>query len=153
MTYSCRKATRLEKETIFELYRLVMSDYISKIWGWDENWQRNDFAKHFNPEGITVVYKENNLVGYCHIESINDQLFIRMIVIHPKHQRKGIGGKLLDSVISSGKEQSKSISLEVFKINIEAKEFYEKHSFNVDVETPNSYIMRLRKPGADTSLV
>ncbi|MGZ4970804.1 MAG: GNAT family N-acetyltransferase [Methylobacter sp.] len=143
MTYSYRKASRTEKEAIFELYRVVMSAYMSTIWDWNETWQENDFATHFNPEGITLVYKANELVGYSHVENNNDQLYLRMIAIHPNYQRKGIGRKLLESFISSGKEQSKSVGLEVFKLNTEAKRFYEGHGFKVEGETLNSYIMSL----------
>ena len=64
-----------------------------------------------------------------------------MIVVHPHHQRKGIGSTLLESVIASGKEQSKSIGLEVFKVNDEAKNFYERYGFNVKDETSSSYVM------------
>jgi len=70
-------------------------------------------------------------------------MFIRMIVVHPHHQRKGIGSKLLESVIASSKEQFKSIGLGVFKINENAQKFYEKYGFNVEDETPSSYVMRL----------
>jgi len=118
-----------------------MRGYISEIWGWDEQWQESDFSAHFDPKGITLVCKEYELVGYSHVENRGSQLFVRMIVVHPHHQRNGIGKKLLESVITSGKEQSKRIGLEVFKINNEAKKFYEKYGFNVEGETPSSYVM------------
>lgn len=143
MTYLYRQASTLDKQAIFELYRVVMSDYISQIWGWNEDWQTNDFSTHFNPEGITLVYKESELVAYSHIEIKNEQLYLRMIAIHPDQQRNGIGTKLLESLIASAKEQSKSIALEVFKINTEAKRLYEKYGFNVEGETAASYIMSL----------
>ena len=120
-----------------------MHDYISKIWGWDDQWQENDFSSHFDPEGITLVHKEQKLVGYSHVENRGVQIFIRMIVVHPNHQRKGIGSKLLESVIAEGKEQSKVIGLEVFKLNHEAKKFYERYGFNVEDETSSSYVMGL----------
>lgn len=120
-----------------------MNGYISEIWGWNEEWQKNDFAAHFNPEGMTVVYEENELVGYSHVENNNGQLYLRMMVIHPIHQKKGIGKKLLGLFISVGKKQSKSLVLEVFKINIEAKIFYEKYGFSVVSKTPASYVLRL----------
>lgn len=123
------------------MYCLVMRGYISKIWGWDEQWQEKDFSTHFVPEGITLVHEENELVGYSHIDNRDGQLFIRMIVVHPHHQRKGIGEKLLESILASGKEQSKKVGLEVFKINNEAKKFYEKYGFNVEGESSSSYIM------------
>ncbi len=118
-----------------------MRDYVSEIWGWNEPWQENDFSAHFDPEGITLAHKELELVGYSHVENRDDQLFIRMIVVHPLHQRNGIGKKLLESVITSGKGQSRRIGLEVFKINNEAKKFYERYGFNVEAETRNSYVM------------
>lgn len=118
-----------------------MRSYVSEIWGWNEQWQENDFSAHFDPKDITLVHKERELVGYSHVENRNDQLFLRMIVVHPHHQRKGIGRKLLESVITSGKEQSKRIGLEVFKINTEAKKFYERYGFNVEGKTPSSYVM------------
>ena len=66
-----------------------------------------------------------------------------MIVVHPHHQRKGVGSKLLESVITEGKGQSRVISLEVFKINDEARQFYERYGFNIVGETASSYVMSL----------
>lgn len=57
------------------------------------------------------------------------------------HQRKGIGRRLLESVIASGNDQSKGIGLEVFKINDEAMKFYERFGFTVEGENPTSYVM------------
>lgn len=120
-----------------------MRGFIAEIWGWDEQWQRTDFSTHFDPHGITLAYQEqeHELSGYSHVENRDGQLFIRMIVVHPHYQRNGIGRKLLGSVIASAGEQSKSIGLEVFKINEMAKTFYERHGFNIEGETPSSLIM------------
>jgi len=94
-----------------------------------------------------LAHNERELVGYSHVENRGGQLFIRMIVVHPHHQRKGLGRKLLESVIASGKEQSRRIVLEVFKINHEAKKFYERYGFDVEGETASSYVMELpQKP-------
>lgn len=143
MTYSYRQATWPEKDGIYDLYRLVMNDYISGIWGWNDNWQEMDFEKHFNPEAITVVYKGDKLVGYSHVENDDKRLFLRMMIVHPDHRKNGIGKKLLGAVISSAYEQTKHIRLEVFKINTEAGSFYQNHGFNVIGETPTSYVMGL----------
>jgi ribosomal protein S18 acetylase RimI-like enzyme len=118
-----------------------MRGFISDIWGWDEQWQRADFSTHFDPRGVTLAFQEDELTGYSHVENRDRQLFIRMIVVHPHHQRTGIGKKLLESVIASAGEQSKSIGLEVFKINGVARAFYERHGFKMEGETPNSHIM------------
>lgn len=118
-----------------------MHDFISAIWGWDEQWQQTDFSTHFDPQAITLAYQEHEIVAYSHVENRDDQLFIRMIVVHPHYQRKGIGKKLLRSVITQANQQSKKIELEVFKINKVAKAFYESLGFNVVDETLSSLIM------------
>jgi ribosomal protein S18 acetylase RimI-like enzyme len=138
---SFRQAEQTESEAIYKLYCLVMRGYVSEIWGWDEQWQVSDFSAHFDAKNITLAHQEHQLVGYSHVENRGRQLFIRMLVVHPHHQRQGIGSKLLASVIASGDEQSKGIGLEVFKINDDAKKFYEKYGFNVEGETPSSYVM------------
>jgi ribosomal protein S18 acetylase RimI-like enzyme len=141
VTYAYRKAEEQDREAIYQLYRLVMRGFISDIWGWDEQWQRTDFSTHFDPHGVTLAFQDGELVGYSHVENRDGQLFIRMIVVHPRYQRKGIGKKLLESVIASAGEQSRSVGLEVFKINDVARAFYEKHGFNVGGETLTSHIM------------
>lgn len=141
MTYAYRKADEADREAIYQLYCLVMRDFISDIWGWDEQWQRADFSTHFDPRGITLVSQGNQLAGYSHVENRDMQLFIRMIVVHPHHRRKGIGKKLLESAIASAREQSKNIGLEVFKINDVARAFYERHGFNMVGETSTSHMM------------
>jgi ribosomal protein S18 acetylase RimI-like enzyme len=141
MTYTYRKAEETDKEAIFKLYGLAMSGLISEIWGWNERWQKDDFSACFDPRNITLAHLGEELVGYSHVEHRGDKLFIRMIAVHPAHQGRGIGSKLLESVIASAVEQSTGIELEVFKINAEAKKLYEKYGFAVQGETPASYVM------------
>ena len=142
VTYCYREATGKEKDVIFELYKRVMKSYIAEIWGWDDGWQDDDFTARFSPSGIMLVYEGSKLVGYSQVENKNDQLFLRMMVVHSDHQRKGIGKKLLGMFVSSGEEKLINLGLEVFKLNHEAKNFYEKHGFTVIGETSASYVMR-----------
>jgi hypothetical protein len=30
-----------------------MGGLIEQIWGWDSQWQENDFSEHFNPEQVS----------------------------------------------------------------------------------------------------
>ena len=139
--YSFQEATKHDEATIFDLYGRVMKEYITQIWGWDQEWQENEFKKHFNPENITVVKQEKKAIGYSQIEDQGNQLYIRMLLLLPNHQRKGIGSRLLNAVIAKAKAQSKGIALQVFKVNKQAKRFYEHHGFDVQGETPVSFTM------------
>ena len=141
MNYTYRTAEADEQESIFALYRLVMYDSICAIWGWTESWQVDDFATYFNAPGITLVHHEMTLVGYSHIETSHDQLFIRMLLVHPQYQHQGIGSRLLRTLVEVAEAQSQCISLEVFKINHAAKQFYKRHGFKVEGETASSFVM------------
>jgi len=138
---SFQQATKHDEAVIFDLYCQVMKEHITEIWGWDQEWQENDFMKHFSPENITVVREENKAIGYSQIENQGNQLYIRMLLLLPKHQRKGIGSRLLNAVIEKAKAQSKGIALQVFKVNEQAKRFYEHRGFQVQGETPSSFTM------------
>ena len=141
MTYTYRAAHTGEHDIIFDLYRLVMRDLITAIWGWNESWQADDFAAYFNAKSITLVHHETTLVAYSQIENSPDRLFIRMILVHPQHQGQGIGTQLLRTAIELGETQTQRIGLEVFKINREAKLFYQRHGFKVEGETASSFVM------------
>ncbi len=134
-----QEATKQDEAVIFDLYARVMKEYITEIWGWDQKWQENDFRKHFNPENITVARVENTVIGYSQVEDRGNQLFIRMLLLLPKYQRKGIGTRLLSAVIekakAKAKAQSKDIALQVFKVNERARNFYTHHGFQVQGET------------------
>lgn len=141
MSYIYRNAEDIDKEEIYKLYRMVMKGYVSKIWGWEETWQKNDFSTHYHAKEITKVLINEQLVGYCQIEEKTNHFFIRMFVVIPEHQCNGIGKHLLKLLKDNCKKHSKNISLEVFKINTIANKFYKKRGFNIIDEKEHSYIM------------
>ena len=141
---SFQEATKHDEAVIFDLYGCVMKEYITEIWGWDQEWQENDFKKHFYPENITLVKEEKKAIGYSQIEDQGNQLYIRMLLLLPNNQRKGIGSRLLNAVIQKAKAQSKGIALQVFKANEQARRFYEHHGFYVQGETSSSFTMLFR---------
>lgn len=144
MNYSYRRASSSDKKAIFDFYRFVMREFIEKVWGWNEEWQLDDFEKRFIPENINLVYFGNDLVGYSQLDDQFSCKHLRMLVIHPAHQGNGIGTNLLRLIISSNKEKSVQLSLEVLKINTNARKFYEKRGFTVERETSTSYVMKFQ---------
>ena len=68
-----------------------MKEYITEIWGWEEEWQVNDFYSHYLPGNIIIVKNDSDMVGYCQYEEEKNHFFIRMLVVLPRHQSNGIG--------------------------------------------------------------
>lgn len=141
--YAFRSAVASDHSALFELYRSVMGDYIDRIWGWDSQWQQDDFSTHFDPDLVTVVVSAGQVVGYMHVEPGERELYIRMLLLAPEHQRKGLGTRLLQQVIAGAFAQGVGVKLQVFRINRLAKRFYERHGFDVIRETPVSFEMWL----------
>lgn len=141
MEFIFKKATLEQKEELFELYSLVMKDLIEKIWGWDQKWQEEDFSSHFVPRNITVACENQKIVGYLQSENKGQAKFVRMLLVHPKHQKKGIGGKFLQTLINESRNEFKTINLEVFKVNSRVLQFYKRAGFEINGETPHSFIM------------
>ena len=141
MAYTYIKANHDDKESLFKVFSTVMKEYITEIWGWDEEWQENDFNSNYLPENIIIVKNDNDIVGYCQYEEENNHFFIRMLVVLRGHQSNGIGKKLLLFLKEKSIINSKHIRLNVFKINIKAKLFYANQGLHITGETDTSYIM------------
>ncbi len=137
--YSFQKASCDDEVAIFNLYVSVMKKYISEIWGWNQEWQKNDFRRHFNPESITVVKEKKTIIGYSQVEKQGSHLYVRMMLLLPEYQGMGIGSHLLNSVIEEANIQSMIVGLEVFKINERALGFYKHHGFQIQGETQSSF--------------
>jgi ribosomal protein S18 acetylase RimI-like enzyme len=59
----------------------------------------------------------------------------------PMLQRRGIGTKVLDILLTQAADQSKAITLAVVKIN-PARHFYEKRGFRITHEDRHKFYMR-----------
>ena len=147
--YSFQQAREGDKAVIYTLYATVMKDYITEIWGWNSEWQENDFNKHFIPCNITLVKEKKRVIGYSQIEEQESRIYLRMLLLLPEYQRQGIGSYLLKAVIEKAQRQSKAIALQVFKLNDKAIKFYWHHGFQVQGETEESFIMELLPHGTN----
>lgn len=141
MDYTFKTATVEQKQEIFDLYSLVMKGLIEKIWGWNVEWQEKDFLSYFEARNITVACEDEKIVGYLQTENRGQSIFVRMLLVHPKHQEKGIASDLMNQLFRQASYNLRTISLEVFKVNSRAVKFYRRFGFEVKGETIHSLIM------------
>jgi ribosomal protein S18 acetylase RimI-like enzyme len=119
----------------------VLKEHITEIWGWDESWQQADFDDHFVPEQIQLAVVDGKLIGYIHVDTQDQTPHVRMMCIRPECQRKGIGGALLKPLIQDCTSKQQDVALGVFRVNIDARRFYERLGFLVCGETDTHYKM------------
>lgn len=95
------------------------------------NWEGRveEFKKKLgNTYFCVACFADNELVGYVDIVSDGiDDAYIRDLVVHPDYQRRGVGSKLLDMVITRVRSDGIKMVNVVFEPRL--KEFYKKANF------------------------
>jgi ribosomal protein S18 acetylase RimI-like enzyme len=139
------KAKCEDFERLFGLYKGGLRRFIDEIWGWDENWQRDDFKKYFHPRNIYIVLYDRRLAGYIQVDKDQDKWHIRMMVVSEELQGNGLGTLMLKKIIDESNAEKKVLTLSVFKINNKAQNLYKKMNFQEILSNENSIIMRLER--------
>jgi len=98
---------------------------------WKEPYMSSEELKWEINAGV-IFYgwiEDNVLLGVMGVQSVKDTTLIRHSYVLTKHQRRGIGGKLLKHLISLAK--TSEILVGTWASAIWAIRFYEKHGFKL----------------------
>lgn len=143
MEYSFRSCTLEDFDFLFNLKKENFKWYVNKIWGWQDEEQKErlkqDLNEHLSHKRIILI--NNELAGVYAVHTTeNGDLFINEISILKKYQHRGIGRKILEEQLKENQENGVRTILQVFKDN-PAKKLYEKLGFKVYGETETHYQM------------
>jgi ribosomal protein S18 acetylase RimI-like enzyme len=89
-----------------------------------------------------VVEVHDHIVAYIHVVSQDGNPYVRMMRVASEYQRKGVGGALLNSLIQNSLTKQQDVALRVFKINTDARRFYERLGFEICGEMQTFYEMK-----------
>ena len=134
-----RPARENDYDFLYALHAATMKEYVNKTWG-DDTFQENLFRKNFIPSQIQIITLAGNDIGMISLEENDKDIFLRVIEIHPKHQRQGFGTTIIQKIIDVATRQRKEVRLQVLKVN-PAKQLYDRLGFAVIEETSTHYIM------------
>lgn len=149
-----KKSSYVFKE--FDYYRdrsffvLITNTYTHELFGYDLDqekldqaiycYQRNLATETFNNHNLKVLFKDDDpigIIGYNKDPYDEEVGYIHSIAIHPEYRGKGYGQKIFNyaqqQLISQG--QSELVLLDVFKLNKQAKEWYERMGYMKKSET------------------
>ncbi|WP_041659893.1 GNAT family N-acetyltransferase [Acaryochloris marina] len=143
--FQMRPAVGGDVEALFSIHRSAMHEYVDRIWGWDDDWQQNQFFKDFNLlNHCLAICKVDEPVGFVCFQSGPDAILIRTIELAKDYQGRGIANALFEQLIDVSEDSGKSIQLQVFKINDRARCLYERLGFVVIGQTEYHYQMEFR---------
>jgi ribosomal protein S18 acetylase RimI-like enzyme len=139
MEYRLRPARGDDFEFLFRLLTVALGPYVAEIWGWNEDEQRQRFARHFDAGRYQIVHLEKD-IGTIEVEQREREIYLCNIELLPEYQRKGIGTALIREVLADADRKSLPVTLQVFKIN-PARRLYERHGFEITGENATHYQM------------
>jgi ribosomal protein S18 acetylase RimI-like enzyme len=121
-----RPATLADSEFCFQLHKAAMGDYITAIWGWDEQRQRDFHARSFNPGRWQIITADGTDIGMIDVEYRPAEIYLSRIEIHPKYQSDGIGTRLISALIDEAGQNGQDLVLDVLAVNHRAQALYQR---------------------------
>ena len=142
MDYKIRFATPHDHDLIYSLKSKSVRPYVERIWGWDEDYQRNDFDRDFfHIEQFNVIEIDGIFVGFVRYSFAYPYFEVMEIHLLPEYRGKGIGSDILRYLQKVCIAQDRNIRIGCFKENHRAKALYQKLGFMQTEETDTHYIL------------
>ena len=124
-----RPATPADSEFCFQLHKAAMGEYITAIWGWDEQRQRVAHTRKFSPGRWQIITAGETDVGMIDVEYRAAEIYLSRIEIHPKYQGDGIGTRLISALIDEAGQNGQDLVLDVLTVNHRAQALYQQLGF------------------------
>jgi ribosomal protein S18 acetylase RimI-like enzyme len=121
-----RPATSADSEFCFQLHKAAMGSYITAIWGWDEQRQRDFHTRSFNPRRWQIITADGTDIGMIDVEYRPDEIYLSRIEISPDHQGHGIGTRLVSALIDEARHNGQDLVLDVLTVNHRAQALYQR---------------------------
>jgi ribosomal protein S18 acetylase RimI-like enzyme len=121
-----RPATPADSEFCFQLHKAAMGDYVTAIWGWDDQVQRDFHARAFNPGRWQIITAGGADIGMLDVEYRPAEIYLARIEIHPDHQGGGIGTRLISALIDEARQKDQDLVLDVLTVNYRAQALYQR---------------------------
>jgi ribosomal protein S18 acetylase RimI-like enzyme len=119
-----RPATPADAEFCYQLHKAAMGAYITAIWGWDEQVQRAFHARAFNVHRWQIITDGETGIGMLDVDYRPGEIYLSRIEIHPDHQGRGIGTRLIRALLDEAQQEGHDLVLDVLTVNRRAQALY-----------------------------
>lgn len=136
-----RKASPNDSEFVYSAKRAAFREYVEKVWGWDEDEQRQLHEQRFGDQDFRVINLGGTDVGIMGIVVASDCVKVNQLFLLPEHQGKGIGRKCMLLIMEEARQLGLPMCLRVLKVNPRALAFYQRLGFVRTGETDTHVLM------------
>jgi ribosomal protein S18 acetylase RimI-like enzyme len=121
-----RPATSADAEFCYQLHKAAMGEYVTAIWGWDEQVQRVLHERAFSPHRWQIITAGQADVGMLDVEYRLGEVYLSRIEIHPGHQGHGIGTRIISALLAEAERIGQDLVLDVLTVNRRAQALYRR---------------------------
>ena len=121
-----RPATPADAELCYQLHKAAMGEYITAIWGWDEQVQRAFHERAFNPHRWQIITDGEVDAGMLDVECRPGEIYLSRIEIDPGHQGHGIGTRIIGVLLDEAERKRQDLVLDVLTVNRRAQALYQR---------------------------
>jgi ribosomal protein S18 acetylase RimI-like enzyme len=121
-----RSATAADAEFCYQLHKAAMGEYVAAIWGWDEQVQRAFHEHAFNPRRWQIITAGQADIGMLDVDYRPGEIFLSRIEIHPGHQGRGIGTRIISALVEEAERKGQHLVLDVLTVNRRAQALYRR---------------------------
>lgn len=133
-------------EFAFQAKKQALGPHIIVKWGWDEAYQRRVHSERWAAKSFFRIVFEGEAVGTVAIDEWPTHVQIGEFYLLPEFQRKGIGGKVLATVMERSIQRQLPLRLECLKWN-PALSLYQRAGFVVTSESDTHFFMERYRGG------
>lgn len=146
-----RPVISADSEYCFQLHKAAMGGYVAAVWGWDEQVQRDFHHRAFSSGRWQIITADGADAGMLHVEHRHAEIYLARIEIHPDHQGRGIGSRLIRSLLRQARQQGQDLTLDVLVVNQRARALYRRlglHEVTRHGENDIKIRMSTKPPGS-----
>ena len=144
-------ADETHKEFSYQVKKAAEGEYITLMFGWDEDVQRDFHAKAWQQQKPDIITYDGKPIGTIATVESEDCIEIGQLFILPDYQNKGIGTHLLKSILSKADQLGRNVTLK-FLTNNPVKSLYVRHGFRVVHTSDVAHHMERKAAGCTSSL-
>jgi GNAT superfamily N-acetyltransferase len=112
---------------------------------WQLEMQRRDYEARFPQADYQLILFDGEPAGRLWVARTPEQIRLLDIAVLPEFQNRKIGTLLLNNLIRESEETGTPLRHMIFKLNTEARRFYERLGFRL-VEDDRMYLLMERHP-------
>lgn len=143
--YLLREAEDTDIDFIYEIKKKYLYQYVEMLFGWDEEYQRNEFESDFNMYDFRIVVLDDESVGFVQTKENEYRINITEIHILPGYQGKGLGSLIINDINERAARNGKYVSADCFIANERACNLYRSLGFSLMEKTSTHYIFQYKK--------